>query len=52
MAFFLDNHQEYIEKAIKPIAKKKTQGYEKKKKIDLLQQTTKRLPKISYYTII
>jgi len=30
--FFFDNHGEYIKKAIKPIAKEKYKGYEKKKK--------------------
>jgi cell shape-determining protein MreC len=29
--FFFDNHREYIKKAIKPIAKEKYKGYEKKK---------------------
>jgi len=61
--FFLDNHRKHIEKAIKSIAKvknkdmkkekrKKTDLEKKRKKIDVLQQTTKRLPKISYYTTI
>jgi hypothetical protein len=31
--FFLDNHQEYIEKAIKPIAKKKHKDMRKRKKL-------------------
>jgi hypothetical protein len=64
IAFFLDNHREYIEKIIKSIAKvkykdtkkrkkkRKTNLGKKRKKIDLLQQITKILPKISYYTII
>jgi len=56
---FLDNHREYIEKAIKPIAKAK---YTRKKKRNILREEkktdlrtttkTKRLPKISYYTTI
>ena len=58
--FFLDNHRKYIEKTIKPIVKlkykdiykKKTDLEKKEKKIDLLQQTIKRLPEISYYTTI
>jgi hypothetical protein len=54
--FFFYNRREYIEKAIKRIAKEKYKGYKKekrkKKKTDLLQQTTRRLPKISYYTTI
>ena len=58
---FLDNHREYIEKAIKPIAKAKYRDKIKKKrnilreeeKTDLRTTTkTKRLPKISYYTTI
>jgi hypothetical protein len=31
--FFFDNHREYIKKAIKPIAKEKYKGYEKKKNL-------------------
>jgi hypothetical protein len=59
---FLDNHREYIEKAIKPIAKakyrdkikkKKRNIFREEKKTDLRTTTkTKRLPKISYYTTI
>jgi len=57
---FLNNHREYFEKARKPILKvkykdmeeKKTDLGKKGKKIDLLQQTTKRLPKIFYYITI
>jgi hypothetical protein len=61
IVFFLDNHREYIEKIIKSIAKVKYKDTKKRKKkkktnlekkIDLLQQITKILPKISYYTII
>jgi hypothetical protein len=58
----VDNHRKYIEKTIKPIVKlkykdiyiykKKTDLEKKEKKIDLLQQTIKRLPEISYYTTI
>jgi hypothetical protein len=33
MVFFLDNHREYIEKAIKPIAKKKYKDMRKRKKL-------------------
>lgn len=55
---FIDNHQKSIEKYYKNSNQSKVQGYIKKKtskkekQINLLQQTTKRLSKISYYTTI
>ena len=60
LLFYIYNHREYIEKAIKPIAKVKYNDIKKKKrlmklknkKIDLLKQTVNRLSKISYYTTI
>lgn len=60
LLLFLDNHREYIEKSIKSITKVKYKNMKKKKtnlekkkiKINLLQQTTKKLLKISYYITI
>ena len=57
-AFFFNNHREYIKKIIKLITKAKYKDITKKKKNKLRKKLIwynikqKKLPKISYYTII